>query len=74
MTSLFEYKSEFLLFNKFSWNLSGLKSVLVSLNQFREQSLPDFKMFARLFIALKQTEAVLPSSKLHTNKLHRKTK
>ena len=71
--SLFKHKSEFLLFSKFSWNLSGLKSILLSLNQSRAQSHPDdFKTSTRLFIALAKTEAVLSSAKLQTDTLHRK--
>ena len=46
------YKSEFLLFNKIAWNLSGLTIILLSLNQFMTQPLSNSKMLARLFKVL----------------------
>ena len=55
--------SDFLLPNIIAWNPSGLKIILLSLNQFMAQSLSDSKLRKRLFMVLAKLGKVLSSGK-----------
>ena len=60
---LFWFKSEFLLSNKITRNLSGLTITLLYLNQSMAQLLSNSKMLIRLFRVLTKLDKILSSVK-----------